>query len=71
MADKWMEDRGLVGRVMGYLVVRDEGGHVVCDWDGEIHQFPERADAELVAAKRDEPLYEWYVAEVRRTEANA
>ena len=57
--------------VLGYLVVRDDGGHSVCDWDGEIHQFPERADAELIEAQRQEPLYEWYVAEVHRTRAGA
>lgn len=55
---------------LGYIVVRDENGQMVCDWDGVIHAVREGADTELAAARRQEPLYEWYVAEVRRAEGS-
>ncbi len=55
---------------LGYIVVRDEddqaeGTHeVVADWDGGIHTTWDAARAELAEAKREEPLYDWYIAEV-------
>lgn len=56
--------RGAAPR-LGYVVVRDEDGEMVCDWDGEIHPDREHAEVELLTAGRQEPLYEWYLAEVR------
>lgn len=54
--------------LLGYIVVRDENATTICDWDGEIHNTRNGAEEELYAAREQEPLYEWYVAEVRRTE---
>lgn len=54
--------------VLGWMVVRDEDdGRTVDDWDGEIHPTVIAATEQLVRACRQEPLYEWYLAEARRT----
>jgi hypothetical protein len=50
----------------GYMVVRDENGVMVADWDAVIHGTRELGELELLEAKRREPLYEWHLAEVRR-----
>lgn len=54
--------------VLGYMVVRDEDGTVVADWDAESHATYDEANAELEQALTEEPLYEWYLAELRRAE---
>ena len=54
---------------LGYMVVRDENGLVVADWDAAIHTERRDGELEVLTAKRREPLYEWYLAEVRRAEA--
>jgi hypothetical protein len=54
--------------VLGFMVVRDEKGYTFADWDGKIHGEREDGELEVLAAKRREPLYEWYLAEVRRAE---
>jgi len=66
MAAQWMEERGLVGDLLGYMVVRDEKGDTFTDWDGVIHSDRRDAEVEVLTAKRRESLYEWYLAEVRR-----
>jgi hypothetical protein len=53
---------------LGYMVVRDEKGDTFADWDGKIHSEREDGELEILTAKRREPLYEWYLAEVRRAE---
>lgn len=55
-------------KAAGFVVVRDEDDRMVCDWDGEIHPTRDDAAAELELAKQQEPLYEWYLAEVRPTQ---
>lgn len=62
--------RGAAPR-LGYLVVRDEAEWTFADWDGVIHNHRGDGDAELLVAKREEPLYEWYLAEVRPAEVVA
>lgn len=52
--------------VLGYMVVRDEDGQVVADWDAECHPTYDVAAAGLERALTEEPLYEWFLVEVRR-----
>lgn len=52
--------------VLGYMIVRDEDGQVVADWDAESHATYEVAAAELERALTEEPLYEWFLVELHR-----
>lgn len=54
--------------LLGYMVVRDEDGIVVADWDAESHATWDDAAAELEACNEQEPLYEWYIVELREAE---
>ena len=53
---------------LGYMVVRDEDGALVADWDAESHATYDEAKAELEQALTEEPLYEWFLVELRPTE---
>lgn len=55
-------------RPLGYMVVRDEDGVIVADWDAESHATYDEASAELDECQRQEPLYEWYLVELRPAE---
>jgi hypothetical protein len=52
----------------GYMVVRDEDGVIVADWDAESHATYEEASLELGECRDQEPLYEWFLVEVRPAE---
>ena len=54
--------------LLGYMVVRDEDGVIVADWDAESHATYDDAVHEVVAARRQEPLYEWFLVELRPAE---
>ena len=49
---------------LGYMVVRDENDAVIADWDAAIHPTYEKACTALVECRDQEPLYEWYLAEL-------
>jgi hypothetical protein len=53
---------------LGYLIVRDENGLVVADWDATIHPSYERACRELIECRQQEQLYTWYLAELHPAE---
>lgn len=56
---------------LGYMVVRDEEGALVADWDAEAHTAYDNAVRELGSAREDEPLYDWFLVELRRAEPQA
>ena len=49
---------------LGYMVVRDEDGALVADWDAESHPTYDEAKAEIERALTEEPLYEWFLIEL-------
>lgn len=51
---------------LGYMVVRDEDGVIVADWDAEAHTAYDQAVRELGSCREDEPLYDWFLVELRR-----
>lgn len=53
---------------LGFMVVRDEDGQLVADWDAESHPTYDEASAELGQALTEEPLYEWFLVELRPAE---
>lgn len=54
--------------LLGYMVVRDEDDQLVADWDAESHATYDEAKAELEQALTEEPLYEWFLVELRPAE---
>ena len=53
---------------LGYMVVRDDDGTAVADWDAESHATYNDAIQELYTAAQQEPLYQWFLVELRPAE---
>jgi len=53
---------------LGYLIVRDDEGTLTADWDGEAHASYDEAARLLVECRDQEPLYAWFLVELRRAE---